>query len=399
MKKNIICCLSVILIALSASAQSDSATAWLSQIPYDGVPLAQAFDSRVPDPAVYRQHANKVYYIWGARSPQQPDGVMASKYFPSMRNPDRKRTIDWYKEHHPDWIMYQEDRVTPAYGFIYSWGGATPLDISNPEVREYYMNEFILPAIKAGYKMVAMDNVSLSNMPKCVGHYSGTKWVPLYSGKRDDPAFQKDLVSWIEFLRDRLHPLDVSIAANIKATTAPKEIRLRMLNAVDVWGDETGFSHGGKNLTDASWEREFSSLMEITPSKGYFGVNQVNGTVEEAPHEQIEWVIANFLLCRGPKSMLSVAGFDMSNKKAMYQQFNYRPEMDVNIGKPLEDPRKDSSDAWMRAYQKGMVLVNPSSKDTVTVKLPKGKWKTLNGDTVSGTVVLQPASGAVLTKK
>jgi len=398
MKNHIGCCFLLIWASFGTNAQSVRKFDGALYVPNDGLPLAQAFDAKIADPSVYHLHVNKVYFIWGAKSPEQPAGVVASKYFPSMRNPDRNRTIEWYKKYHPDWIMYKEDRITPAYGFIYSYGGATPLDISNPKVRDYYLNEFILPAIKAGYKMVAMDNVSLSNMPKCVGHYSGTQWVPLYSGKKGDPAFHRDLVDWIQFLSDTLHPLGVGVAANIKVNDSPPDMVMKMLNAVDIWADETGFTHGGKNITDEAWEKTFSLLRKITPVKGYVCVNQVNGTVEKAPHEQIVWVMANFLLCRGPKSMLAITGFDTVHKKTMYQQFDYRPEMDVNIGEPLDAPYKDRSNAWVRAFQKGMVLVNPSSNDTVTVKLAKGKWKTLNGDLVSRKMVIPPASGVILMK-
>lgn len=393
MKKYTICCFLLISVLSGSMAQSANPLTRILQVPQDGLPLAQIFDSKVPDPSVYRAHSNKVYYIWGAASPQQPDSIVASKYFPSIRNPEKELTIEWYQQHHPDWIMYKEDRKTPAYGYIYSYGGLVPLDISNPEVREFYLDKFIHPAIRQGYKMVAMDNVDLGNWPGSAGHYSGNTWVPLYTGKKNDTVFQQNMINWMKFLSDRLHPLGVAVAANVKATTAPKNVVLQMMNAVDMWLDETGFVHTGKNVTDAAWERTFSLLKETGPEKGYASINQVSGPVAEAPKEQIEWMIANFLLSRKSLSMLAVAGFD---KSAAYQQFNYRPEMDVNIGVPTEAPRKDGN-AWIRRYSRGMVLVNPSSKDTATVQLPKGKWKRPGGLPVSRKLVLPPASGVILT--
>lgn len=364
--------------------------------PQEGVPLAQIFDTQVTDGTVYTRQANKVYFVWGARAPQQTTGVVAAKYFPSMRNPDQKRTIEWYRENHPDWVMYREDHSTPAYGYIYSYGGLVPLDISNPAVRSYYLHEFILPAVKEGYRMVAMDNVDLSNWPGSAGHFSNGSWVQLYTGKKGDTAFHNAVIGWMQFLSDSLHPLGVGVCANIKATTASEETVLRVMNAVDMWLDETGFTHTGKNITDAAWDRGFALLQKISPVKACVSINQVAGTVPSASAQQLEWVIGNFLLARGPQSLLAVTGFE---KKALYQRFDYRPEMDVNIGRPLSPARKEADGVWTRMYSKGMVIVNPSSQGTITLPLPAGKWKTITGEDAGRGQTLAPASAAVLYRQ
>ncbi|MBS1566319.1 MAG: hypothetical protein JST39_18195 [Bacteroidetes bacterium] len=364
--------------------------------PQDGVPLAQIFDTKVTDSTVYTQQANKVYFVWGARSPRQAAGVVGAKYFPSMRNPDQERTIEWYKEHHPDWVMYQPDRTTPSYGFTYSYGGLVPLDISNPEVRSYYLHEFILPAVKQGYRMVAMDNVELNNWPKSAGHFSNGSWVQLYTAKKDDTAFHNAVIGWMRFLSDSLHPLGVGVCANIKANSASPEVVLRVMDAVDMWLDETGFTHTGKNITDAAWEKSFNLQQKISPVKACVSINQVDGMVSSAPASQLEWVVANFLLVRGPKSLLAVTGFE---KKALYHRFDYRPEMNVNIGTPLSPARKDAGGAWTRTYSKGMVIVNPSSQATATLQLPKGKWKTIAGENAGSERTLAPATAVILNRE
>ncbi|HEY4289619.1 MAG TPA: putative glycoside hydrolase [Puia sp.] len=367
---------------------------FMPAIPPDGVPLAQIFDTKEMDSSEYGRYPNKVYFIWGAHAPGQPQGVTTSKYFPSMRNPDPKITIEWYKEHHPDWIMYQEDRKTPAYGYIYSYGGLVPLDISNPEVRDYYLDSFIVPAVREGYQMVAMDNVDLANWPKSAGHFSKGRWVQQYTGKKDDAAFHRSIIGWMQFLSERLHPMGVGVCANIKSTSAPPAVILEVMQHVDMWLDETGFTHKGNNVTDGAWESAFSLLQKIAPSKGYVSINQVNGPVATADPAQLEWVIGNFLLSRGPQSLLSVVGFE---KKAIYHRFDHRPEMDLNIGTPVTAPQKDASGAWMRKYTGGLVLVNPSSTTTAKVLLPKGEWKTTDGHSSGREIVLPPASAAVLT--
>lgn len=385
--------LSLMLCSRNISAQP-GATNYFLQLPEDGVPLAQIFDSRVADLAVYQQHANKVFFVWGSSSAQLPKGITGSKYFPSIRNPERKLDIDWYKKNHPDWIMYKADQSTPAYGYIYDYGGLVPLDVSNNDVKEYYLSTFIMPAVQQGYKVVAMDNVDLGNWPEASGHFTNGKWTPLYTGKKNDSSFQWAMIGWMQFLVDKLHPLGVKVAANIKANSASSDVVLRMMNTVDIWLDENGFTHTGKNVTGAAWEKQFSYLKHIAPTKGYVSINQVNNVVDKADSSQIEWVIANFLLTRGPQSTLAITGYD---KKAFYQEFHYRPEMDVNIGKPLDTARKEHN-VWIRHFQKGFVVVNPNATDTITFTLPKGKWKTATGLVVQGELALKPAFGFVLEK-
>ncbi|OAQ38020.1 hypothetical protein A5893_16790 [Pedobacter psychrophilus] len=385
------------VISLQVFAQEkDTSKQVFIEIPSGGIPLAQIFDSKVSDPEQYVTNASKVYYIWGASKPKVQAGVISSKYFPSIRNPDKKLTIEWYKQNHPDWIMYQEDKVTPAYGYIYDYGGLTPLDVSNPEVQEFYLNEFILPAVKSGYKMVAMDNVDLGNWPKSIGHFKGDTWIQLYTGKKDDPAFHKSMIDWMQFLSNKLNPLGIRVSANIKATTASPKVILKVINAVDMWVDETGFSHRGENITDEVWKKSFAFLRTITPTKSYVSINQVKGKVATTSQQQIEWIMANFLLSRGPKSLLALSGYE---KTTLYHTFDYRKELDIIIGEPLENPEEITKGVWSRKYTKGMTLVNPSSKDSITVRLPPGKFRMLNGELIEKEITLNPASGAVLASK
>lgn len=385
----------VLFIVNKTQAQRSDLTP-LGNIRKDGLPLAQIFDSRVTDPSVYTQNANKVFFVWGSGSPQLPGGVLTSKYFPSIRNPNKAWDINWYKANHPDWIMYQADKVTPAYGFIYSYGGLTPLDVSNPEVRAFYMKEFILPAVNSGYKMVAMDNVDLGNSPKAVGHYKGGEWVPLYTGKRNDTAFQNNMIAWMQFLSEKLHPLNVKVAANIKEMSASHDVVMKMINSVDVFIDENGFTHTGVKTSGTTWDKQHAVVQEATLNKGYVSINQVDGTVDNAPEDQIEWTIANFLLSRGPQSLLAIVGFE--NNKAITQEFHYRPEMNVNIGVPI-DKAQNAKKAWVRSYTKGLVCVNPT-KDTIEINLPEGKkYRSLTGEEKSGKLKIGPASGYVLANE
>ncbi|NGF57431.1 hypothetical protein G5B00_13015 [Parapedobacter sp. SGR-10] len=397
MKKISLLIICALALSVSLNAQNQTIFLGSSGIPSHGIPMAQIFDNQIKDKSVYQQQKNKVFYVWGSRSSEQPEYVTGSKYFPSIRNPDRKLDIKWYQENHPDWIMYQEDRKTPAYGYIYSYGGLVPLDVSNPEVREYYLQKFIMPAVQAGYKVIAMDNVDLGNWPKAVGRYSGNEWVKLYTGQKNDTTFHKNMIGWMQFLKDKLNPLGIALVGNIKANSAPEPVVLEIIQAVDAWLDENGFAHRGINVTDDKWEKAMAIIHKITPEKGYISINQMKGEhANDWPKEQVEYVIGNYLLSRGPSSLLAMVGY---TDKAIYHHFSYRKEIDTDIGEPVSVPTKLDSGLWIRRYSKGLVIVNPSSKETRSFKLPKGIWSTWDNDTVEGKINIPAASAKVLSSK
>ncbi|MCL2734997.1 MAG: hypothetical protein FWE15_33915, partial [Actinomycetia bacterium] len=82
--------------------------------PASGIARAQIFDNQVPDRSVY---AGLVYFVWGASSLAQPAGAVSCGYLPAFRDYDRTHTLAWFQANHPDWVVYQADRTTPAYEF------------------------------------------------------------------------------------------------------------------------------------------------------------------------------------------------------------------------------------------------------------------------------------------
>ena len=112
-------------------------------------------------------------FVWGA-SPAKlplwrkanPDIVLAA-YIPVNRDyewchhhgdlrPGGGRRLGWWQQHNPEWVVYQCDRVTPAY--LYKDPSCVPLDISNPEVLAFQWNNCTAPAAKLGYDAIGVDN-------------------------------------------------------------------------------------------------------------------------------------------------------------------------------------------------------------------------------------------------
>jgi hypothetical protein len=51
---------------------------------------------------------------------------------------------------------------------------------------------------------------------------------------------------------------------------------------------------------------------------------------------------------------------------------------------------------WKRNFSKGMVIVNPSSTQKITVQLPEGRWKTIHESIIESEIELSPATAAIL---
>ncbi|RZJ92000.1 MAG: hypothetical protein EOO20_03320 [Chryseobacterium sp.] len=239
--------------------------------------------------------------------------------------------------------------------------------------------------------------MDLGNWPKAVGRFKGNEWLTLYSGKKDDQLFQKNMIEWMQFLKQKLNPMGVAVVANIKATTAPQEVIIKTIDAVDAWLDENGFAHRGMKVTDKKWEEAITVINKIAPKSGYISINQMKGEkAEDWPEDQVSYVIGSYLLSRGPKSLLAMCSY---TDKAIYHHYFYRNEMDIDIGKAISIPVKEANGLWTRRFSNGMVIVNPSSKSSQTITLPKGKWKTITGESIKGNLLVNAACATILTSE
>lgn len=367
------------------------------QVSGEGIARAQIENRSVNDPSVY---AGRVYFIWASRSAKNDPPATGSFYLPYARDPNRREhTLDWYKEKHPTWVIYKSDRTTPAYGFTYATGSAVPLDITNPEVREFYYTTYVQPGVDAGYSFIAFDNVELTNWDQRSGHFDGDgKWVQQFSGERIDDAYAKTVLAWMKFLTDRLHAKGVRVAANVTFPNGKSAVFphvLQMVELVDLWLDEQGFTlHRDRVLSDEQWLQKFNFVRQVAPSRYYLSVNQMTTRhLADASESQMDWAVANYYLYREDKTLLSVSGLQE------YGVFLDAPALHVDLGHALAPPEKDGWGTWTRSYSKGLVIVNPSSKSGATVKLKPGIWVDSHGKEHQHSVELAAISGMMLHLK
>jgi hypothetical protein len=117
--------------------------------------------------------AENVGLIWAAAGGFVP-GVPSNLYTPAYRAdlsiPGWSDTyLNWLYAHHPDWIMYLDDRTTVAWEFGNT--KAAPIDISNPAAEAWMLSRILAHA--AGAQGVSLDNVGTVNASREAGHYAG----------------------------------------------------------------------------------------------------------------------------------------------------------------------------------------------------------------------------------
>ena len=121
-------------------------------------------------------------------------------------------------------------------------------------------------------------------------------------------------------------------------------------------------------------------------------MNTLCGAYATTPPAELKWIVANFLLARGAQSYLAVLGPGDSGKLLDLSA------LDLPVGKPTGEPRSEDR-LMVRDYERGMVAVNPSSRNTVALKPPAGSWTVSGSGAVAQELSLPPRSGLVLLKE
>ncbi|MBA3826256.1 MAG: hypothetical protein H0X24_20445 [Ktedonobacterales bacterium] len=359
----------------------------------DGIHIGLAFDSQVTDLASL---SGKVDLVWGASKAQSIPGAFTIGYNPSERIGNGTvgplYTIDWFQKNHPDWIVYTCDKKTPAYGF---GEPNTPIDITNPAVLQFVMQQQIVPQIKAGYQGIGFDNVGFTNAWERCGHFDAQRqWVQIYSGLPQDPRYQQSLLAWGQNIHKLIkdYAPTIKISMNFSFDYGHRAFWQQMLPYIDILTDEGGFSNFGSPgfpyVTGAAWQSYVTFLQQFQradDTRGLFLFAQFPGTTVSS--SQLMWALSNYLLVKGRHAYTTIVGAQQ------YGQFYDHPEFHLAIGTPQGDFAANGC-AYQRLYTKVIVLVNPSGNAACTVTLPHA-YKSGSGATVT-VLTLASYSGAIL---
>ncbi|GAC1566045.1 MAG: hypothetical protein NVS3B14_05950 [Ktedonobacteraceae bacterium] len=365
---------------------------------WNSIHLFQNFDYKIDNPTSIAQYYD---FVWGA----EPRNLLAfragnpniflSYYYSFFRDSgtftDNSATHDlaYWKTTHPDWILYQCDRQTPAYEDGLS---NVPFDFTNPAVIAWQLQTYFLPASENGYDAIAADNVNMENLIGACGFYKNGQWVQRYTGEANDPQWRVDMISWASVVQQVLHHLKhpLALIPNLGlGILSPSDPQVQqMVSHVDGILDEGGFTkYGNGYLTGDNWAQDINFIENIQQQhKAYYIVNEFPSVGQS----EIQWALASYLMCKEHSAAVSITPIQGYGIDTRYREYT------APIGSPL-DQMYQGQNIYFRDYTHGLSLVNPSPTDTRSVQLPPGSHYTdLYGKAMSQTVTLLPHSGLVL---
>jgi hypothetical protein len=229
----------------------------------EGIHAFLTFDSKA-DPSSIAAYAESIDYVWGAseshvkawRASKNPD-VVLSKYIPFTRDPTPHVTgtgpaasgLPWWQANKPELVLYQCDKKTPAWECFAGEGCAhvsVPLDLTNPLTLEYQMSAAVMPAVKAGYNAIALDNYDVHNTWGACGAFKGPNktWVQLYDARnpKDDPKYTDDVLAWTHQAVSAMHAHGLLVIPNFSELKLSSADALAVANATDGILAEGGFT-------------------------------------------------------------------------------------------------------------------------------------------------------------
>src|SRR5579884_90531 len=369
----------------------------------NSIHLIQMFDYDISPDQITSQRAQPIDLVWGADANpaklqawrRANPGIVLSFYL-SFERDSQQHALSYWQQSHPDWILYQCDRKTPAY---LNQQAAVPLDFSNPAVRQWQLETFGGQAQRLGYDALAVDDVSVRNVGGACGHYEGRRWVPLYSGAASDRRWSQQVVVWLRTMQQRLHhlshPLDLIVALAVGGAPSEDASVQALLNSIDVVVLADGFS---ARTRAADWLSVIRLMEQVQQQhKAIYIVNQFT----PPPHQfsldsqQVQWALASYLMGQEAHAGLYIG------KEQQFGQYLYYPSYAAQVGAPLGQMYSVAvgrgGAVYLRDFSQGESLVNPDGQHSYQVRLPAGRlYHTLQGQAVGSTVTLAPHSGLVL---
>ena len=148
------------------------------------------------------------------------------------------------------------------------------------------------PLLDEGYQAISVDNVTAVNdfgeagvcsiAPTTSCTADGGKWAQLYTGVRyDDRRFTAARIEWAKTITAFAHSRGRSAMANVTYAPRLESDTIELINAFDLWFDETGFT--GNNVpSDCSLNSRYATTGKKWEDKVNFIVNLNGGGVQRA---------------------------------------------------------------------------------------------------------------------
>jgi hypothetical protein len=379
------------------------------------VTFGQVFDTLV---ASASDTAGRVGFVWGDnRNFGSAPGVEFGQYSPAYRSTATHDT-EWFYRHHPDWIVYRNDRLTVAYEFADK--RATPFDIGNPAVVSWKQAE--IDAAAHSQAWVDLDNIDSENSAGFAGHYASAvapceaqsrpacrgAWRQDFTGKPNDPTWIGVNLAYVKAMRiytkarGRLLMINDSANSNVAYISPRDQIALAKAAdgsmsegfPVDGCAGDTGWIDGKPH--DGQFDAEYSEFIAES-ARPYFAIAYLcNRSLERITHDQAAWITAAFLLGIRKPAINYLAVVGAGKGLTDYQTIEpYPPSLNPKIGPITARPPAIGSRPYVRRFAHGLVALNPSSMASATITVPAGTDQF--GEPIrAGARTLQPLTGLVV---
>ena len=248
--------------------------------------IFQDFDYNIQNPSAIARYYD---FVWGAH----PSNVQAfhssnpnnllSFYFSFFRDSGTfndlgaSQSLAYWQQVHPDWILYQCDRHTPAYE---DGLNNVPFNFTNPAFFDWQIQTYAQPASEHGFDAIAADNVNLQNVIGACGYYKNGQWVQRYTGEMDDPQWRADVLTWLSEMQQALHrlahPLILIPNLGYGYTPSSDPHVQQVVSHLDGILDESGFTQYGHGyLTGDAWVQAVNFIQNVQQQhKAYYIVNE-----------------------------------------------------------------------------------------------------------------------------
>lgn len=356
--------------------------------------------------------ASRYAAVWSSFNPNPwfigNPSTQISRYYvpPEDSNLISGHDINWFQANHPDWILYTcdlNDNPTTLNAYVPGIGFPdVVLDISNPAVKDYQINQSLIPYLLANhYKAAAFDQINFNNILQggnpelglgqkvMPGYYAcgvytqgvnnPSSFKRLYTSKTD-PQYGTDMLNWLIFAHTALKANGLNVFVNHTVQSQSDPLEQQLLTLVDMEMVEPGFSdygyyqkQGNSGLFGAtvSWMKWLQSNHVAIGIIDKFDQGQTSVTPD-----QLEYSIATYMMGNEQGAYLMTA--PDNGPTYGYGTEQWHPEYLSAIGVPCGEmyggPSYDPANPhiWYRKFSSGLSVVNSGSLPTLseTAKIP-----------------------------
>lgn len=363
---------------------------------WEGFHSYQVFDGDIT-PAQARATASLFDFVWGTNKPgawKAGNAIIATTwYMPFDGDGSIQHDLQWWKLHHPDWVLYECDRHTPARldGLL-----NIPLDISNPSVVRWQMQTYGSIVERQAYGGFAFDLVNLTNSTKGCGVFIKGVWTQRFTGASQDPAWTQATLNWFHYAFNYLHqlPRPLFVAVNSVPENHPfmDPSMVDLIAHVDTIDDEQSFTRYGSGFVSDSnlqlivqWMRYVQSV-----NRGWIVIDKWN--LPSFDRQHLGWALASYLMGKYHSAALFV------DHLPGYGREYYVPQYKALIGHPCGDMYRvaGAQNVYFRKYSGGLAIVNTSTSSVHSVSLPRPLYVDVFGQHVTSPMNVAPDWGYVL---